>query len=443
MKILIANDIDESLWLRRDPRAWAQRIFWFAEEGDLVILSDAPDPHFVRHVGELSGVDSREVRVRVCPAGRHGNRRIDWDGLLNPDFLAELNADLGEITEVFSLFPSAMVSEFAARLDLPRCFPGAAFFAQGGSELANSKGTFRALAAAAGIPVAPGTVCQSAIEAIRATQGLIDSGHDVIVKKVQSAGGAGNEMVLRPMSERPGNLGARRVYYLTSSSEAIHDYWAERWDWASVDGRYSVVVELLLEVRDSFYVEIRITDYDCVLLGAGCLAYTSGKISCETLGLSNLPRLRAEQAIAAATRLASVYQAMGYRGFFCADAVLTADNEIFFTEVNARVTTGSHLHHFISLGATESAPQDNLLVRQYSSPPEWEVRSTEHFIARLGGSGILYSSVSGTGVFMVMPIVANDQRSGSFMYAISSRATDDGHYRQTLNASFPKTDIST
>ncbi|MCZ0999673.1 hypothetical protein O1M63_18655 [Streptomyces mirabilis] len=65
--------------------------------------------------------------------------------------------------------PSASVARFATALGLSEKLPGYDFLAQGGGELVNNKAAFRTLAAAAGVPVAAGTVVRDPGEAAAAT----------------------------------------------------------------------------------------------------------------------------------------------------------------------------------------------------------------------------------------------------------------------------------
>lgn len=147
MRILVANHIDDSIRARGDMRAWTQRIFWFAREGDLVVVPAHPDEQFLRYATSLTGVDPSTLRIHVPPPGRYERRLLDPESLTDEDFLRNIASDLGEVSEIFALWPSAQVAQFAAALGLSERLPGADFVAQGGGELVNNKSYFRALAA--------------------------------------------------------------------------------------------------------------------------------------------------------------------------------------------------------------------------------------------------------------------------------------------------------
>ncbi|WP_026422381.1 hypothetical protein [Actinokineospora inagensis] len=431
MRVHVANDIDESLWLRRDPRAWAQRIFWFVAAGDVVVLSDRPDTAFVEHVCAVRGIDPTTIRVHVAPPGAHEGRRLEPRSLLDPGFVAEVAAGLGEVTEVTGLFPSTMVGEFADRLGLPDRVPGAGFVAQGGGHLANSKATFRAVAAGVGAPTAPGYVCSDPAEAANAMTQLIDSGRDVLVKKAQNGAGAGNEMVLKPGAVPPDNIGVRHVHHLDGSPDAVDRYWAQRWAWASVDNRFPVLVEQLLDVRDSLYVELQVTAQGCRVCATGVLEFTDGMISRETLGLSEVDTKEAGRFVANASRVADVFRAMGYRGYFCVDAVLTADGRIVLTEINARTTTSSHLYQLMGFEPGGLRTDGGLVLRQHTAPPSWPDLTTAQFLDRVAAAGVGYHPDRG-GVFLSMPATKG------FFFGLVCRADEEPDHLRAIDSVFPR-----
>ncbi|MEZ0109046.1 hypothetical protein ABH920_003056 [Catenulispora sp. EB89] len=430
MKLLIANAVDSALWLGRDARDWSQRVFWFADDGDLVVVSDTPDASFVRHVAAVKFIDSDRIAVVTCPPGPRGNRVIQVESLTHSSFIADMSPHAERITEVFSLFPSALVSECAAVLGLTDRTPGAAFFAQGGTEMANSKAVFRALAAAADVVIAPGFVCHTEADAARALSSITESGHCAMVKRAHSGAGFGNEMVLRPGSSSPANIGARHEYRLSDTPDAVRTYWRSRWSWASSESRFPVIVEELQSVQTTMYVEVQVTDEACAIVGTGVLSYEEGGIVCETLGNPGLADPALDQASGSALRLAEIYRSIGYRGLLSLDGIVTDSGKVMSTEVNARTTSGSHLHHLIERGVVPA----HTTVRQRRAEPGWDIRSTEHFLEGLAKAGITFDPTIGLGVFLVSP-VAPVVGSDSFLYCTVSSGSD-ADYVSTLNDLF-------
>jgi hypothetical protein len=85
-------------------------------------------------------------------------------------------------------------------------------YAQNMVELVNSKSVFRALAAAAGTPVAEGRVVDAGGELVDAVAELLDRTGSVIVKQDQNSGGDGNTLVSTdPLVEGIGAYGVLRV----------------------------------------------------------------------------------------------------------------------------------------------------------------------------------------------------------------------------------------
>ncbi|MET7458380.1 hypothetical protein ABZT03_42460 [Streptomyces sp. NPDC005574] len=421
--------------MSKDPRAWAQRVFWFAQEGDVIILSDAPDQAFVQHVGRVKGIDMSKVRVHICPPGRYEARKLDPYAMLAPEFVASVAKDLKNVSEIFSLFPSAQLSEFAARLGMRDRLPGADFFAQGGSEMANSKATFRILAAAAEIASAPGTVCRSPYDAVQAMLWLLAQGHSVMVKKAHNGMGAGNEMVLSSGVEAPTNVGAQHMYRLAAEADAVTRYWKERWAWASVDGKYPVVVEALLSTVATYYAEFLVRDAGVELGGVGCLSFTEGLVAPrETVPAHGLPDLQRRALVLGAEALARSYHALGYRGHLCADAVATTDGEIVFTEVNARTTTSTHLYSVIADQVIDLPTDEDYLLRQLYHPLAWNTPTTEAFLDAINDAGLAYDPKRRKGILMSMPVVPGN---GGCLLVIASGGDDEEEaYLRRLNALF-------
>lgn len=63
MRILIANHVDASLLLQADQRAFVQRILWFAQDHDLVILPAPLDEDFLSYVAGLTGMNPRTIKI--------------------------------------------------------------------------------------------------------------------------------------------------------------------------------------------------------------------------------------------------------------------------------------------------------------------------------------------------------------------------------------------
>ncbi|KFZ77959.1 hypothetical protein ED92_33145 [Amycolatopsis sp. MJM2582] len=376
-----------------------------------------------------------EVRIVVAPPGRYGRRMIDPEALLDPRFVASIAEDLEAVSELCGLYPSARLVELASALGYRDRVAGAEFFAQGGGEMVDSKATFRAIATSAGLRVPAGFVCRTKSHAARGLRDLIDAGHSAMVKMAHGAGGAGNELVSAPGRPAPVAAGARFAHQLSSEPGAVDAYWDERWAWASQNDQHPVIVEQLLDVRESWYVELVVDQNGWDLYGMGTLSYDNGRIQCETVGISDR---RAQGCVREAEKLAKIYQTLGYRGNFCVDAVVTAQGAVVYTEVNARATTGTHLHKLAADGILGDSSQ---LIRQVSASPNWGALSTEEFLAGVEKAGLSFSAGYDPGVLMVMP-ADPERKPGAFLYATIGEAGAQDDVCRALDASFRSLELA-
>lgn len=183
----------------------AQRMLWFAEDHDVLVLPWAPDPAYLGYVTGLTGTRAESLTVVVPPSGGEGNDILTPDRLADPGFREELRRALAgrRVDKVLAISPNAAVADLAVALGAEHALPGHAFAAQGGNALVNSKAVFRALAAGAGVPVPPGTVATSPQQVEAAVNGLLEQGHSVMMKVEYQAGGFGNEILSRDEQVTP------------------------------------------------------------------------------------------------------------------------------------------------------------------------------------------------------------------------------------------------
>lgn len=425
MRILIGNHIDPAIRDRGDLRAWTQRVLWFARDGDVIVLSDEPDQPFLTYATSLTGVNPKSLRILIPPAAHHGGRLLDPEGLTSATFLRTVRDVLGEsgldrVEEVFALWPSAHVARFAASLGIEDRFLGAAFFAQGGGELGNNKATFRALAAGAGVPIPAGAVCRSRGEAVAATVDLLAFSGAVVVKQAHNGAGVGNQLVLRDTSLSSDHVGARHLHHLEGGdSRAIEAYWTQRWDWASAKSRFPVVVEEFTPHTVSVYSEHYVADAGTRPTEMGTLHYVGRRLSHQVVPLRGVEENVREQLRHGGTRLAEIYRALGFRGHLSADAIVTADGRVVFTEVNAQVSGSLHIYQEIAhhiVGVTSDSERS---VVEYHVPPTWAVADFATFLAAVDELGCAYDPDTRTGVIVSMPAIPLVAGLAQFVFCIA------------------------
>ncbi|MGG7568828.1 hypothetical protein [Streptomyces sirii] len=412
MRILIGNHIDPSIRARGDMRAWTQRLFWFARPGDLLILCCEPDTAFVDYALSHSGVKRGELTVLVAPAGTWGDRLLDPASLTDAAFVERVRAALGvggadAVTEVFALWPSAAVARLADALGVADRFPGAAFFAQGGGEIGNNKGNFRALAAAAGVPILPGRVCRSRAEAIDATGALLQASGSgaVVVKQAHNGAGVGNQLLVRDAEMAVDHVGARHLHHLAPGEGGIATYWADRWSWASGDGRWPVVIEEFAPGAKAVYSEHYAADDGTRPTEMGRLLYVGRRLSHQVVPLDGVDKPVRAALLDGGTRLAEAYRALGYRGHLSADALVLPGDTVVFTEVNAQVSGSLHIYQSIAHNIVDVTAESARQVVEYHVPPTWAVPDFAAFLAALDDLGLAYAPATRTGVIVSMPAI--------------------------------------
>ncbi|WP_432154823.1 peptide ligase PGM1-related protein [Streptomyces tricolor] len=413
MRILVGNHIDPSIRERGDMRAWTQRLFWFARPGDLLVLCCEPDDAFLDHVLAHTGVKRSELTVLVAPAGAWGDRLLDPASLTGPAFVQAVRdaLDVGGgpagVSEVFALWPSASVARFATALGIADRVPGAAFLAQGGGEIGNNKANFRALAAAAGVPILPGRVCRSHAEAIDATRELLESSGSaaVVVKQAHNGAGVGNQLLVRDPQLAVDHVGARHLHHLGPGEDGIAAYWDQRWTWASGDGRWPVVIETFAPGADAVYSEHYAADTGTWPTEMGRLLYVGRRLSHQVVPLDGVSDQVRAALLDEGTRLAEAYRAFGYRGHLSADALVLPDASVVFTEVNAQVSGSLHIYQQVARRVVDVAATPRRQVVEYHVPPTWAVPDFTAFLAALDETGLAYDPATRTGVIVSMPAI--------------------------------------
>ncbi|WP_441246920.1 peptide ligase PGM1-related protein [Kitasatospora sp. McL0602] len=320
----------------------AQRMLWFAEEGDVLVLPWAPDPDYLAYVTALTGVAAGSLTVVVPPPGAEGADILTPDRLAEPGFLAELRGVLAgrPLERILAISPNASVAALASALGAEQALPGHDFAAQGGNALVNSKAVFRAVAAGAGVPIPPGTVASSPRQVEEAVEQLLERGRSVMLKVEYQAGGYGNEIVTRDEKVTP--AGAHRAVRLADRA-AVAGYVAERWAWLTGGRSQRVVVERYFTDSVALYAEYSVTAQGSVLSGCGEMLMDPVVVGEITPPVTPDAGVRAE-LVDQAARLCESLRVLGYRGTVSADAFLTPDGELYFSETNGRLTGSSHLH---------------------------------------------------------------------------------------------------
>lgn len=394
-RILIGNDFSEDVRTDRGWTGWwVQRLTWFAEDGDILVLPVPPEDAFLGYVTGLTGTDAGSLRVVTPPGGADR-------GMLTPALLTDaglvdaLRAAIAgrPVTAIVPLWPDAAVAELARELAAEDALPGYGFIAQAGGVLANSKSFFRTVAGGTGVPVPEGAVCTSRTAAQAAIGDLLDGG-PVIVKHDFLSGGWGNEILTADESLRP--IGARRAVTIRGAAD-VRRYLDERWDWLSAGGRGRPVAERYVRDSSAYFAEYLITDDGVTVTGDGELVSAPYAVG-QVMPAAGLEAPVLDELYDGARRLAEGMRAIGYRGSLGPDAIVTPQREVLFTEFNGRITGSTHIYARIGQRVVGPGYGKDRMILERVWPEGWSVPSFTAAAERVTAAGLGYDPLTRTGL---------------------------------------------
>jgi hypothetical protein len=379
----------------------AQRLLWFARDGDVVIVPRRPDEAFVDYVTSLTGTRRSTLRLVVPAGGRFGPDILSRDRLLSRSCLDEVRAALDGRTAdaIVAMCGDVTVAALARELGIPGALPGYGLAAAGGIGLINAKSLFRAVAGGVGAPMPPGWIGDDQAGARGFISEELAAGHCVIVKQDLQSGGKGN-VVLSPVPDVR-VAGTKLPAVVLPHADAVAAYLDQRWGWLTDGGRHSIVVERYFTDAVPFFAEFFIDDAGTRLTGHGEMLMTPTYAGV----IAPTPRLdpAVEHAfIDTAKRICVPFWSMGYRGTASVDAILTAGNQFWFSEINCRMGGSSHLHSVI--GARLIGPSHRA-ERVIAERDGWRAPSFREAVHRLEAAGLAYDPETRLGVILTCDIV--------------------------------------
>jgi Pre ATP-grasp domain/PGM1 C-terminal domain len=431
MRILLASDFDDDLRPRPGASWWAQRVFWFAQPGDVVVVADYPEKEFAAYALGLLQVDPGSVGVVYVDTGSAG--KLTRANLLTDQVLDAVRAAVagaGEVEEVIMLCPTVLGVDFVTALGLsPELVSGGAFLSQGGGQLANSKALFRAVARGNAVPVAAGGVSAGFADTADAVARLLSQTPSVILKKEYMSGGSGNYLVT--LDEKTSRNGAKYLAPLGSPAE-LADWLRQTWAQLTDDGRHRFVFESYHAGSRACFAEFKIGG-EVVFSGSGEMNYLPLAAS-QTIPFPDIDSAAGALLVRGGAAIAEAYRAMGYRGYLSADGILTPSGEVFFTEANARITGSTHIYVGIGerLIGAGYAKSHFLIDRIW--PETWRADSFSAALSALDEAGILYDGQRQEGVVLCSPL---DRRDNTIMHCIVARNLEKGaSYHDALEKIF-------
>jgi hypothetical protein len=417
-RLIIANSRTEEMvgdltLLTEEERVaggWAaQRMFWFAADGDVLVLPWVAEDRYVDYVLRMTGTDRSTLVLLVPPAGELGEKLLTPDRLADGKFRDRLREALAgkEIDRVLAVCDDPFVVDLAEAVGVGSALPGRGFSGQRGGALVNSKAAFRAVAAGAGVATAPGVIATRPEVAVSAIEAILGRGDSAMVKKEFAGGGLGNEILASDVTVRA--AGAPGVVVLADSA-AIRAYVAERWQWLTA-GRDRLVVEQYLTGATTVYAEFAVEHHASLLRGTGEMLMNTVAVG-EIVPPQSITPEEHGELVEAGRRLCDAFRAMGYRGNISADAVRTADGRIAFTETNGRITGSTHLHAVVRDRVLHPRFHGARVLLELAT---WSVPSFGAAVRALAAAGLEFDRDSGTGVLLTGNYVEID---GKVMYCV-------------------------
>lgn len=396
----IANDFSPDV---RGDRGWTswwvQRVAWFLRDNDGVILGAEPDWHFAAYVGNLLNIDVRSIEF-VFPENPIGSLTRD---------LVRLALERGPWDEIRVLWPDSEIAVLLREEGAADLLEGAPFFEQGGGVLLNSKSAFRAIAGGSGVPIPNGGVAHSIGALIRLVSSCLDESECVAVKHDFMSGGHGNEILTRGEQFQP--VGARRVTRIDSEADLVS--WAERsWQWFSTNNSRPVVEEYIRH-SPAYFAEFSVSAESVQLEATGELLSAPYAVG-EVMPAQGLERAQSDALVGGGRRLAEAVQRIGYRGLISADAIVSPEGQVYFTEFNGRVTGSTHIYGGVGGRVLQEKFGSGRVILERVWPEAWHTDSFEDALRRLERSGLAYDRATSSGIVVTTPF---DGR-GGVMYAI-------------------------
>ncbi|MER7972639.1 hypothetical protein ABZ439_10525 [Streptomyces sp. NPDC005840] len=332
--------------------AESTRTAWLLREGD-VMLTDRPlTAEFLQYLGQTLGIDPGRITFLTHDEEATGSAFLDHPSLLHPAMLERLRATVGPDWVMVPYIHDRTIATLGRRLGLDE-EANPSFFAEGGSDIFNSKAFFRAWSGGLGVPVPRGQVTRNRAATAAAVTELLPETGSVIVKQDFSGSGLGN--VLFTTDDTLPGIGVSIVHVIapTTDEGEIDKLLAQSFptieqsrDFPAGLRPTEAVVEVYHGGSLTFYSEVLVPgpgrEPEVLNWGGMRMEPTWNGFELPPL---DLPRAAETEMLVWSSKMAQYLQTTGYRGLVNCDSILTPAGELLFSEVNARVGGCTHVHH--------------------------------------------------------------------------------------------------
>lgn len=336
----------------RKQHAISTRTAWLLDNGDAMLTHRPLTPEFRTYLASVLSLDLTSITFLSMDPQDRTAAFMDQDTLLADDMIERLRKLVDPTWTLNPYLYDRTIATLARALGLDASDSRAEFFAQGGSDVFNSKSFFRIWATGLGVPMAPGQVCRNRTALACAVADLLPHTGSVIVKEDFSASGYGNVLFTTDASVPA--LGATTVHVVDGSisPHSIEALLADSFPAVGQVRGFSpgmrpseTIVEVYYPNSRTLYSEVEIGDPPT---RPSVLNYGDMRMEPVWNGFAvppvALPAEAESEMLDWSVTMAAYLQQTGYRGYLNCDSILTADGRLLFNEVNARVGGCTHMH---------------------------------------------------------------------------------------------------
>ena len=431
-RVLLSNPFSHAMAARPDDipddvapyyDAMADRLLWTLGPGDVAVVPGPVNHRFLSYMCDLLGFDSEQLTTLSLT----DHASSSWYPGANPKLVAEVLDATDRLGRDQDWRVTCYIRDrhiVAWERALGMTDAASAAFAENVAEMLNTKSVFRAVARAAGFPIAGGRVVAGGAELIDAVTELLATTGVVIVKQDMNSGGDGNVVVTRPGRGSGAVPGARSV--LTVDGPGREDveralsgrHLADPADAPVGYGPAAYVVEVFHPRSPSFYVEMEVPRDGPVRLSN----YGESRMTPLWSGFEIPPRtLGAEhtrQLCTGARQLAELSRSFGYVGNLDCDAIITEDDEMIFNEFNGRVGGATHIDALCGRILGPDYLDEKVLLTQNAVPSP----GFDDLMRRLDAALLHFDRGRGAGVIIAQD---NTAATATVEYVVVGRTRDE------------------
>lgn len=307
----------------------SRRWLWLMNPHDAIILPNHPPKEVIDYIVEIKQIDPINIVVL-----EKDPKLVVSESLRAPSLLSHLKKIVKNPSSwvIDPFFYTPAVIDLAEELGISIPTKWRALVRQNFYQRVNCKSYFRQLSIAHDIPIPTGEVCGSAKQLATAIKKFLPETGQVIVKQDFSAGGAGNI----GLSTNPKTLftGISKQIALQDANQTARDLWAAYTSLAN----NQLIAEVYYPNRGVFTCDIYIpysSSEKLRLINYGEIRMDNNWIGGEIPPHRLDPSL-VDGFVSVTLKLGSLLQEQGYYGYMCSDAILTENNQLVMTEINAR-----------------------------------------------------------------------------------------------------------